>query len=275
MENNTTFTVVTVSPFNEEAFALFTLLPFDSFEEKEDSFDAYIESYLFDEQVKDQVFEISKKYGLSTSNHQLENENWNKTWESNFQPVEVDDFVRIRADFHESKQGFVHELTIQPKMAFGTGHHQTTFMMVQSMKKISFDNKKVLDYGCGTGILAILAEKLGAEFITAVDNEYPSYENTLENAEKNNCNGINTVYGTLKDVVPELYDIVLANINRNVLLDTADLLASYIKEGGILLISGILIDDFPLIVQKYTESLGFKLIDQKTKDNWMCLYFSN
>ena len=273
MENKTNYTVFKVSPYNEIVLALFTQLPFDSFEEKDDSFEAYIDSSLLDNATLKEIESITSEYQVSFVKAELANQNWNETWESNFSPVEIGDFVRIRADFHPSVQDFQYEIVIQPKMAFGTGHHQTTSMMVQAMSEIDFKGKSVLDYGCGTGILAIIAEKLGANKLIAVDNEMPSFDNSIENAAKNNCSEIAVIHGILSDVPLEEYDVVLANINRNVLLDTADSLNLFLKTDGVLLMSGILIADYDMIISKYSGDLGFKLLNEYTKDNWMCLKF--
>ena len=271
---NIIYTVFTVKPYSEELLALFTLLPFDSFEEKDDSFDAYIDQSLVDAPLIDEVEQYVNQYGASYELSTMENQNWNEIWESNFSPVEVDDFVRIRADFHESKNGFIYEIVIQPKMAFGTGHHQTTHMMVQAMRNIDFSNKKVLDYGCGTGILAIVAEKLGAHEVIGVDNEYPSYENTIDNALKNRCYYIKSIHGIIDDVPQQKYDIILANINRNVLLDSADKIFNLLSESGILLLSGILLDDYDVIMQKYNTALSLPLVESYKRDQWMCLHFT-
>ncbi len=268
------YSVFTVRPFNEIVLALFIQLPFDSFEEKDDSFDAYLNSEFINDEIINAIESICNEHSVSYQRSVLENQNWNEKWESNFAPVEIGNFVRIRADFHEPLAGFDFELVIHPKMAFGTGHHQTTSMMIQAMSQIYFNKKSVLDYGCGTGILAILAAKSGAYRVIGVDYEYSSYENTRENIIKNNCQDIEVIHGILADVPKEEFDIVLANINRNVLLDTADDLNLYIKTGGILLISGILIDDYQIIFEKYSESLGYKLLDKYTTDNWLCLKFS-
>jgi len=267
------YSVFTVSPFNEIVLALFIQLPFDSFQEKEDSFDAYINSEFVNDEIINAIESICNEHNVSYQRSLLENQNWNEKWESNFAPVEIGNFVRIRADFHEPLAGFDFELVIHPKMAFGTGHHQTTSMMLQAMSQIDFNRKNVLDYGCGTGILAILAAKLGANRVIGVDNEYASNENTIENIIKNNCQDIEAIHGILTDVHREEFDIVLANINRNVLLDTAEDLNLYIKKGSILLISGILNDDYEVIFKKYSESLGYKLLEKYTTDNWMCLKF--
>ena len=271
---STTYSVISVKPSHDEMFALFTTLPFDSFQENEDGFDAYIDQDLLNEDLLAEIKNITDRYQAEFTISDLPNQNWNELWESNFTPVEVDDFVRIRADFHEPRSGFDHELVIQPKMAFGTGHHQTTYMVIKAMKDIDFDNKDVLDYGCGTGILALVAEKLGAKEIIGVDIEYPSYENTIENAAKNDCTKITSIHGVLSDVPQKKYDVILANINRNVLLDSAENLVHLLKENGILLLSGILIDDYEIIMQKYNTELGLKLQKELTRDQWMCLQFT-
>jgi ribosomal protein L11 methyltransferase len=270
---NLTYSIITVKPFSEELLALFTSLPFDSFEEKDDSFDGYIDQSLLNETLLDEIRQITERYNAEYTISELEHQNWNEIWESNFSPVEVDDFVRIRADFHEEKEGFAYDLVIQPKMAFGTGHHQTTYMMIQAMKSLNFKDTEVLDYGCGTGILSIVAEKLGAKEVVSVDIEYPSYENTIENAAKNNCIKISSIHGILSDVPQKQYDVILANINRNVLLESASNLISLLRENGILLLSGILLDDYDAIMHKFNVELSLTPVMELKRDQWMCLQF--
>lgn len=265
---------VHISTNDEALLAHLSLLPFDSFEEKEDgTLDAYIATEEFNDFVKNELTDITGVFNAGWTFDALEDKNWNEEWESNFHPVEVDDFVRIRADFHPSVPGFQYELLIHPKMAFGTGHHQTTYMMMKAMRDISFDQKTVFDYGCGTGVLALLASKLGASNIVAVDIEEPSYQSTVENADINQCTNIDAYLGDITVVPSTPYDIVLANINRNVLLASAEALSGMTANGGILLLSGILDQDFEVINEAFSEK-GFQLQKKLGKDAWLCLQYS-
>ncbi len=168
--------------------------------------------------------------------------NWNKLWESNFEPVTVAGFCAIRADFHAAIKNTEYEIIITPKMSFGTGHHATTYMMIEQMKTIDCKDKNIFDFGTGTGVLAILAEKLGAFAVTAIDNDTWSIENAAENIARNNCTKIN-LYNSEKIPSGLLFDIILANINRNIILDNLDYLYNQLKPGGTLLLSGLLAED--------------------------------
>lgn len=257
---------------SEAMLGLLSMLGFDSFEEKEDQLHAYIESDLWIAELKDQVDHFSTNLGLSYQVSDLPNINWNEKWESNFKPVEVDDFCRIRADFHEPSTSFEHEIVINPKMAFGTGHHETTFMMIQSMRKIGMDGLSVFDYGCGTGVLAILAKMMQADYTFAIDIEEESYLNTIENAKINHVE-LDAKQGVLADCPPQQYDVILANINRQVLLDSAESLLGRLGDSGVLLLSGILKQDYELVSSKYRDS-GFVIDDSMSRGDWMCVRLS-
>lgn len=194
--------------------------------------------------------------------------NWNEEWESNFQPVIIDDFCAIRADFHVPIKNVQYEIIITPKMSFGTGHHATTYMMIEQMRNIDFIKKRVIDFGTGTGILAILAHKLGAASITAIDSDEWSIENAKENIEKNNARSINLYQSS---VLPEdKFDVVLANINKNILLQYASLLVNILSPSGILLMSGLLKEDEAAIVDAFNI---LQLKNKQQEQNWISLFF--
>jgi ribosomal protein L11 methyltransferase len=212
---------------------------FEGFEQNENDLKAFIPQEAYDKKLLE---ELTFKYHLIFSEQIIPEQNWNAKWESGFQPVIVDDFVAIRADFHKQIPGIKHEIIITPKMSFGTGHHATTYMMVQRMKQIDFNGKTVFDFGTGTGILAILAEKLGAIEVVAIDNDDWSITNAAENFERNKCGKIKLG----KDDSPhgdKRFDIILANINKNVILEHFALLIKQLKTKGILLLSGLLEKD--------------------------------
>jgi ribosomal protein L11 methyltransferase len=243
---------------------------FEGFEEGENSLKAFIPAKDVDEEA---VKEIAERNNLTYLRFIIEETNWNAVWESNFDPVLVDDFAGLRAHFHEPLEGVEHEIVITPKMSFGTGHHATTYMMIEQMRDIDFAGRSVFDFGTGTGVLAILAEKLGAASVLAIDNDDWSIDNAAENIDRNHSQRIG-LKKTDTARVGESFDIILANINKNVILDNFLILANQLKPGGILLLSGLLAEDegdilaaaksFPLTKQLKTE-----------KSNWISLRLSH
>ena len=242
---------------------------FNGFEEEENNLKAFVPANDFAEAA---VKEIAASHNLSFNKSTIEETNWNAVWESNFQPVIVDNFVGIRADFHEPIKGVEHEIVITPKMSFGTGHHATTFMMIQQMREIDFTGKSVFDFGTGTGILAILAEKLGADKVFAVDYDEWSIENAKENLEKNNCSKF--VLKKADNAVGEgQYDILLANINKNVILENFYIMVKNMTPTGLILLSGLLIEDEADIIQVSTL-FSLKIVKIISKNNWISLRLS-
>ena len=243
---------------------------FEGFEEDETSLKAFIPEKDFDEEVLNEIASLHK---LSFQKTIIEETNWNQVWESNFEPVIVDDFVSVRAEFHEPEKNTEHEIIITPKMSFGTGHHATTYMMIRQMRDIDFKDKRVFDFGTGTGVLAILAEKLGAKEVLATDNDEWSINNATENIERNNCSKINV---QLSSVVPaeKKFNIILANINKNVILENLSSLKNQLSPMGILLLSGLLIEDKEDIVNA-TEKLKFKVFNIIERNNWLSIRLKN
>ena len=202
----------------------------------------------------------------------MDEQNWNAVWEQNFQPVIVEDFCAVRAHFHAPISNVQHEIIITPKMSFGTGHHATTYMMMQQMRSIDFRDKTVFDFGTGTGILAILAEKLGAAKITAIDVDDWSIENAKENFERNGCNRISV---SLSSKLPQdQFDIALANINRNVILQYMEQLLTIVKQEGLVLFSGLLAADEEDI-SKAAEQSGLRKTKRLERGGWISLLFVN
>jgi ribosomal protein L11 methyltransferase len=235
------------------------------FEQTDTGLIAYFEeehfnSYEVNTVIKDLLFTISI----------IKEQNWNALWESNFEPVIVADFCGIRAHFHEQIKNVAHEIIITPKMSFGTGHHATTFMMIEEMSQLNFKNKTVLDFGTGTGILSILAEKLGAANIAAIDNDAWSIDNAKENLERNNCKKTEL---QLSSIIPfQSFDIILANINKNVILENREKLKKACNKKTTILLSGLLSEDEKEVVKVFEEN-DFKLIKKSMKANWICLVF--
>ncbi len=246
-------------------------MDFESFEEHSDTnFSGFIAENKFDESKARSLLELSRRLGFQYEKKIIEAQNWNAVWESNFSPIVINDFCCIRADFHQPNDKVMHEIIINPKMAFGTGHHETTHLMIQFMEQIYFDNTKVLDYGCGTGILSILASRMGAAHIDAVDIQKASYENTIQNCRLNGIRNVNPIHGTLSDISGEDYDVILANINRNVLLNSLVRLNMKLKKGGVLLLSGILKEDVNLMKKAVYDS-GLLVKDTKVRNDWSIL----
>lgn len=242
---------------------------FDGFETSDENLKAFISEDNFRE---DELREILQPFAVKFCTNIIKKQNWNALWESNFNTVLVDDFVGVRAHFHEPIQNVKHEIIITPKMSFGTGHHATTYTVMQLMKEISFTNKTVFDFGTGTGILAILAEKLGAAKVLAIDNDDWCIENSMENITNNNCYKI-TIEKADKAAVIKTYDIVIANINKNIILDNIQHLAKATTAKGSIILSGLLIEDEQDIVQAF-ENLQFKHQITKEKNGWIALLMS-
>lgn len=247
--------------------ALLSQSDFNGFEEGDFGFKAYIDESVYN---PEHIQELSDQLDFSFKAKLIPARNWNAIWESNFQPLQIGDFCGIRADFHPPFKNVIHQITINPKMAFGTGHHETTMMMMEVMQNRNFQNKKVLDYGCGTGILAILAAKMGAQPIVAIDYDINSYENTLENCTKNNIEQVQTYHGELSLLEQDDFDFILANINRNVILNSLPSLFLKTKQNGQVLISGILHTDQALVTETI-EKVGFSIMEVVDKGEWICM----
>ena len=245
---------------------------FESFVETEDGMIAYIQQTDWNENVLDDIFILdSGEFSISYEMEVIEQTNWNSEWEKNFNPIQVDDLVSIRAPFHENPD-LKYDIVIEPKMSFGTGHHETTHMMVQHLLELDLTNKKTLDMGCGTGILAIFAEMKGAKPIDAIDIDNWCYQNSIENVERNNCSNISVFEGEASLLVNKKYDVIIANINRNILLNDMHAYMNCLNENGTLLLSGFYKEDIEIIdaeVSKYNCKLD-KTIE---RNNWVALKY--
>lgn len=263
---------VTVRSNDEVLMALMTQYEFESFEEYDDHFIAYIKKDDLHGETLDELKSLFDQFSASYSIEEIEPQNWNAIWEASFQPVKVGQFCLIRADFHPAQPEVSYDLVINPKMAFGTGHHATTHMMIAQMEQLDMKDAHVFDFGCGTGILAILASKMGATHIDAVDIEHESYLNTLENAAINQVKNINIFEGDINVVPAAFYDVILANINRNILQKYVKDLVSKLNENGCILLSGVLVEDSDLIIETYTKA-GLILNANLEMDGWMSACF--
>lgn len=247
---------------------------FESIEEKDDHIlYCYIPKDKFNESILKNLSEkYAKQFVFKYEIAELKNKNWNEIWEKDFKPVVVDDFCLIRAPFHEPGKNIQNEIIIEPKMAFGTGHHETTYMMIQQMAKLDFNNKTVLDFGCGTGVLAILASKLSASKIYAIDNDEWAYNNCTENVTVNHINNIDVIHIGEEFLIKKSFDIILANITRNIILETLDSMVNSLNQKGMIILSGILNTDKEIILKQAEESSLKKLLILD-KNDWssICL----
>jgi ribosomal protein L11 methyltransferase len=247
---------------------------FDTFEDIEGGFKAYIPTSDLKEVELEQLKGIFKEmFSFNYSSVDIPHQNWNELWESNFEPLQVAHRCYIRATFHDAKPEFDYEIIIDPKMAFGTGHHQTTALMMEFMLEENFSGQRVLDMGCGTGILAILASKMGAKELVAIDYDDICYESTLENSALNGIDNIEAICGS-KEVIPDVkFDTILANINRNILLDQLDSYSTASIDGTTLFLSGFYENlDLEIIKQK-CKSVGFLYSEHKVLNDWVSAKF--
>lgn len=269
------FTIITTEDFQQDLL-INTLgdIGFDTFEELEFGFKAYIPEDDFNQAILDEALTIYKgMFTLSYEINLIPQKNWNEVWESNFEPIAIQDKIFVRATFHEPRPEFEYEIVIDPKMAFGTGHHQTTAMMLELMLENDFAGKKVLDMGCGTGILAIMAAKLGAAEIMAIDYDPVCFDSTVENAQLNNVDNIKALCGS-KEVIPdELYDTILANINRNILLDQLKRYSEVLKPDGEIYLSGFYETPDLDIIMDEARKYGIKYIIHKKNKDWVAAKF--
>lgn len=232
---------------------------------------AYIRSDKFDEGALNKLLTLRDPHvSVNWTSLEIADRNWNAEWESSFQPVEVGNAVRIRADFHEAKSGFAHDLVITPRMAFGTGHHATTRLMVEAMLGIDLKNKTVCDLGCGTGVLAILAERMGAKEVRAIDMDQGAVDNARENIGRNGCHVVTVEKGTADALRGHTYGAILANIERNVLLNAMPVLADALLPGGVLFLSGFVPGDRHLLAQRAQEH-GLELAEHLEEGEWALL----
>lgn len=265
------FKIKCLEEFREILIAELSEIGFDSFLETEEGIDAYTLTGDFNREAFNEVISrYSDAAQIELSEGEMEKINWNEEWEKNYDPISVDDLVYVRASFHPSQSGFKHEIVINPKMSFGTGHHATTFQMLRQQGTIDHQGKKVLDVGSGTGILAIMAHLLGANDIQAFDIDDWCVENGNENFDLNSVK-TRMGLGTIREVNPiGPFDIVLANINKNVLLDEMGIYSDLLVDHGFLLLSGFYTHDVEDL-EKLANQLGLKLIAQQSKDNWAAL----
>jgi len=264
--------VVCPPQFSEILMAELAEFGFQSFQESETGFEGAIDSSNYDEALIITLFEKYIHAGITWKKSDINKENWNVKWEENYEPVSVDDKIIVRASFHEVKETYLYDIIINPKMSFGTGHHETTWLMMRNLLDLDLHGKSVLDAGCGTGVLGILAGKMGAGHIVSFDIEGWAVENARENFELNSING-KIIYGSVDRVPDEKFDVILANINKNVLLDQMEFYSSRLKPSGTLLISGFYEQDIVDMLKK-ASYIGMKKIESMTKNLWALVILS-
>ena len=252
----------------EILIAELSLLEFELFEEKPYGLIAYIKSSEYSENIFKKVKILnSKEFEVEFEVKKIENKNWNEEWEKNYYPVEINKHCTVRAPFHKHSKK-TYDIIIKPEMSFGTGHHETTQLMIDFLFEQKLENKKICDIGCGTGILSIIAEKIGASEIDAVDIEINCIENTIENIKRNNCKKINTKLCSSEGLLGNTYDLILSNITLNNLKDNFKNFKNLKKQNMILIVSGFFKKDLKNVNQML-ENFGFELIEFKTKNRWV------
>lgn len=268
------FKIVPVQLGSEILIAELGQAGFESFVETETGLLAYIQKVDWDSSIiKDLHIINSSAFEISFVIKEISPVNWNKEWEKNFSAIEVDNKCVVRAPFH-NPYNFEYEIIIEPKMSFGTGHHETTFMMLQYILENDFEGETVLDMGCGTAVLAILAEMRGASAIDAVDIDEWCFENSIENIERNSCKNISVFQGDALFLIDKKYDVIIANINRNILLQDLEVYKKSLKAGGKLFLSGFYKEDLPLI-KATCNKLGLTFVSNKERNNWIGAKFKN
>jgi ribosomal protein L11 methyltransferase len=267
---------LTINPeFSDIFMAELGEIGYETFTEENDGLNAYITDDLFSENAVDEIMErYLGMTPISYSYKTLEKKNWNEEWEKNYEPIlTADGRVRVRASFHEADPNIQYDLLINPKMSFGTGHHETTSMVLSLQMNVNHEDKKVLDVGCGTGILAIFASKLGASYVAGFDIEEWAAENSRENCQLNNCGNIVIRQGTIEDEPAEQYDIILANINRNILMRDIPKYVEFMKPAPAqLVVSGFYQHDIEDI-ENVAKEVGLKKIQTENKNNWAAVVF--
>lgn len=268
------FETTPLEPIREILISELADIEFESFQDTENGVEAYVQQPLFSEEKLKQIIDVLKSLGtISYEVTELEEKNWNEVWESEYETVEVDNRCIVLAPFHEiDKSKYTYPIIINPKMSFGTGHHETTFLMLSFLLDMPVECRKVLDMGSGTGVLAILAALMKANHVDAVDIEDWAYENTLENAALNNVH-LNVEKGDVSAIKSTGYDIILANINKNVLLADMSKYNEVLTQDGVLFLSGFFETDIAELTA-HAEGIGMKVIGQKTRNNWASLKLS-
>jgi len=258
---------------NEILMAELSELGFESFQEESNFINGYVPVSVYQvERILPYLEMRAQTTGLTYEIIKIKSENWNAIWESKYKPVLVDGKCFVRAPFHDQLPGVAYDIVIEPKMSFGTAHHETTALMIGMLIKEQVKGKRVLDVGCGTGVLAILAFKMDAESVEAIDPDEWAFQNAKDNILKNNAPSISVIQGDVKNVPSREYDLILANINRNVLLDDMPVYAQHLSSSGTLLVSGFYVDDM-LLISSRAEETNLNFIFSKSRNSWVAAKF--
>ncbi|MDO1513811.1 50S ribosomal protein L11 methyltransferase [Maribacter confluentis] len=269
------FTVQPPEPASDILIAQLGEAGFESFVEEEDAILAYIQKEDWSMDILNDIDILSNpNFEIDYAFKEIEQENWNATWEQNFQPIVVDDRCMIRAPFHETMSGVEYDIVIEPKMSFGTGHHETTHMMLQHILQLNLEGKVVLDMGSGTGVLAILAALRGAAHVDAVDIDNWCYVNAKENVARNQIDNVQVYEGDVSLVSGKSYDLIIANINRNILLADIPAYSKALNKDGILLLSGFYTEDLDMITEKCKIN-SLKFVKNIERNNWVAAKYVN
>lgn len=267
------FSIKPQTPFQDILIAELAEIGFESFDETEAGLLAYIQEPIFDkEQVKNLSILTNDLVKIDFTKKLIQDKNWNAVWESNYDSVVIDERCYIRAPFHPTRSNVEFELLIEPQMSFGTAHHETTANMISLLLKENVADKSFLDMGCGTGILAILAYKKGASQVCAIDNDEWAYRNSIDNVAKNNCKGIRVYQGDAALLSDKKFDIIFANINKNILLADMETYVLSLNKNGKLFMSGFYIDDLNDIKAK-AKQLGLDYVNHLVKNDWIAVKF--
>lgn len=272
----------TIEPYEEPVadalIAELSNIGYDGFSYTDNGFTAYIDKALYNaEAIRNlEILQyFSEMYRITTTVQEIEDQDWNKVWEENFTPIVVDNRIQVRAGFHEPIPGIEYEIVIEPKMSFGTGHHATTALMLRTILEQAtyIKGKRILDMGCGTGILSIMASKAGAREVTGIDIDEWAYNNAMENLQNNHINNITIKIGDASLLAAEKpFDVILANINRNILLNDMAHYTARLQQGGLLIMSGFYEHDLPMIREK-AESLGLEYRSYREEKQWVAACF--
>jgi len=258
----------------EILFALMSQIGFEGFVEGEDDIQAYIEEQRFSSEEWNQLIDKLSAINIKVQYHYhlTEDQNWNEEWEKKFSPVVVDEGVLIRAPFHNSQDDLKYTLVIEPKMSFGTGHHHTTRLMIRAMGRMGVEGKRILDMGCGTGVLGIYGCLKGASRVLGVDFDQWAYENALENVARNGAASMEVRLGDVGVLDQEMFDIILANITRNTLVRDMSAYTSHLVDEGRILVSGILAEDAQYVLNE-AYRCGLHHENTEEESNWISLSF--
>lgn len=267
------FNIEPIEPGNDILIAELALLNFESFDDTDEGLKAYIPSEQFDEPALINLEKrLSENFKISRTSELIKARNWNAEWESSYAPVMIKDTVYIYAPFHKEKVEAKYQILIMPKMSFGTAHHETTSLVIEMMLDLDFQNKTVLDMGCGTGVLAILAEKMGASKLAAIDNDENAFENSDENVKDNNCSNISVQLGGAEQI-SDSYDFIIANINKNILMADMETYSNHLNHKGSIIFSGFYSNDLKDI-EKQANNFGLSLDGVLEKNRWVAAKFN-